>query len=65
MNLKVRHLLGKTWQVIEYDAEYDYDPSEVTSGGLTESRTNEIVLYQGGLADCEAYVRLKESDLLE
>ena len=52
--LKVRHLMDDTYQVVEFslsdDDCYEYE--------------DEIVLHQGSLADCEAYVRLKNSDLL-
>ncbi len=52
--LKVRHLIDNTYQVVEFslsdDDCYEYE--------------DEIVLHQGSIADCEAYVRLKNSDLL-
>lgn len=50
--LKVRNLIHNTYQVIKFylngDGEYE----------------EESVLYQGTLSDCEAYIRLKNSDLL-
>jgi len=52
--LKVEHLSGDTYQVVEFylsdDDCYEYE--------------NESVLHQGSIADCEAYVRLKDSNLL-
>ena len=52
--VKVRHLMDNTYQVIGFslsdDEYYDYE--------------DEIVLHQGSIVDCEAYVRLKNSDLL-
>jgi len=52
--LKVRHLMDNTYQVVEFSLSYDdYYKYE-----------DEIVLHQGSIADCEAYVRLRNSDLL-
>ena len=52
--LKVRHLSNDTYQVVEFSlSDDDYYKYE-----------DESVLYQGSIADCEAYVRLKNSDLL-
>ena len=52
--LKVRRLSGNTYQVVEFslsdDERYEYE--------------DESVLHQGSIADCEAYIRLKNSDLL-
>ena len=51
--LKVRHLSDDIYQVVEFylsdDDEYE----------------DESVLHQGSIADCEAYIRLRNSDLLE
>jgi hypothetical protein len=53
--LKVRHLSDDTYQVVEFylsdDDRYKYE--------------DESVLHQGSIADCEAYIRLRNSDLLE
>ena len=52
--LKVRHLSDDTYQVVEFslsdDEAYNYE--------------DETVKHQGSLSDCEAYVRLTNSDLL-
>jgi len=52
--LKVRNLTNNTYQVVELfpsdDERYEYE--------------DESVLHQGSLADCEAFIRLKESDYL-
>ena len=52
--LKVRHLSDDTYQVVEFylsdDDRYKYE--------------DERVLHQGSIADCEAYIRLRNSDLL-
>ena len=50
--LKVRHLSDDIYQVVEFylgnDDEYEYGS----------------VLHQGSLTSCEAYIRLRNSDLL-
>lgn len=50
--LKVRPLQDSIYQVVELylsdDERYEYE--------------DETVLYQGALSDCEAYIRLKDSD---
>ena len=48
--LKVMHLSDDTYQVVELsdDDEYEYGSA----------------LHQGSIADCEAYIRLRSSDLL-
>jgi hypothetical protein len=52
--LKVRHLYDGIYQVVEFDLSdddrYKYE--------------DESVLHQGSIADCEAYIRLKNSYLL-
>ena len=52
--LKVRHLSDDIYQVVEFylsdDDRYKYE--------------DESVLHQGSIADCEAYIRLRDSDLL-
>lgn len=50
--LKVRNLQDNTYQVVEFvlsndDGPYPYE--------------DESVVFQGDLADCEAYIRLTES----
>lgn len=50
--LKVRHLTDDTYQVVEFFlGEY---------GEYEDERS----LYQGSLSNCEAYIRLKDSDLI-
>ena len=49
--LKVRHSLDSTYQVVELYLS-------------AECYEDERVLHQGSIADCEAYIRLKNSDLL-
>ena len=54
IELKVRHLLDDIYQVVEFHlSDDDYCKYD-----------DESVLHQGSIADCEAYVRLKNSDLL-
>jgi hypothetical protein len=50
--LKVRNLISYTYQVVMFYLDGDGE------------RDDEETLYQGSLSDCEAYIRLKESDLL-
>ncbi len=47
---KVRHLQDDTYQVISLPEDYEQDDLYDLS-----------VLYQGSLADCEAYIRLTEN----
>lgn len=51
--IKVVNLQDETYQVIEIDDEDDF-----YSNGYCN------ILHQGGLADCEAYIRLKERGYL-
>ena len=46
--LKVMHLSDDTYQVVELSDDDEYGS----------------VLHQGSIADCEAYIRLRSSDLL-
>lgn len=50
--LKVRHLSDDIYQVVEF---YLSDDDEYEHGS---------VLHQGRLTSCEAYIRLRNSDLL-
>jgi len=52
--LKVRHLSDDVYQVVELLlSNEDYFEYE-----------DDCTLYQGSLSDCEAYIRLKNSNLL-
>jgi hypothetical protein len=54
---KVRFFQGNTYEVIEIVTTY----GERTSGYDSELDTvEENKVFQGGLADCEAYIRLQE-----
>ena len=54
---KVRFFQGNTYEVIEIVTTY----GERTSAYDSESDTvEENKVFQGGLADCEAYIRLQE-----
>ena len=54
---KVRFFQGNTYEVIEIVTTY----GERTSGYDSERDTvEENKVFQGGLADCEAYIRLQE-----
>jgi len=69
---KVRFFQGNTYEVIEivttygertsaYDSEPDTTYGERTSAYDSEPDTvEENKVFQGGLADCEAYIRLQE-----
>jgi len=50
-SLKVKNLQDDTWQVIEITE--DIEPYH-------KYYNREIMLYQGSLADCEAFIRLKK-----
>jgi hypothetical protein len=58
---KIRFFQNSTYEVIEIvttnvkrTSEYDSEPSTV----------EENTVYQGGLADCEAYIRLHEGEYM-
>lgn len=54
---KVRFFQGNTYEVIEIVTTY----GEPRSGYDSERDTvEENKVFQGGLADCEAYIRLQE-----
>lgn len=58
MKYKVRFMMDEKYQVVkltknEKDDQNDYDSYE--------KGFNEQIVYQGRLADCEAYIRLNES----
>lgn len=48
----VKHLQDNIWQIV-----YEYYVSQI---GSSFCETLEDVLFQGSIADCEAYLRLKE-----
>jgi hypothetical protein len=50
--LYVRNLLDKTYQVVYESYAYQI--------GSMMCETLEDVLYQGSIADCEAFIRLRE-----
>ena len=52
--LKVRNLDDNTWQVVMF---YESDDDRYAF-------EDELVVYQGGLSDCESYIRLKNNGLL-
>lgn len=56
--LKVENLINDTWQVVEYK---DDEPEEDYEGYIDRYLET---LYQGSLADCEAFIRLKEQGRL-
>jgi hypothetical protein len=56
MKYKVRHLINDTWEVILIIQQYTEIEEESASFLNTPIRK----VYQGSLADCEAYIRLKE-----
>lgn len=55
---KVRFMMDDTYEVVRIENtflnEYEYD----------ENEHKEESVYQGRLADCEAYIRLKESSYM-
>jgi hypothetical protein len=50
VDYRVRNMQDDTWQVVRRDFAYD---------GVHDGYYEEIE-YQGSLADCEAYIKLKE-----
>jgi len=54
--LRVENLIDNTYQVVRYPI--------ITNDGVTSTAASQCeppeVLHQGSLADCEAYIRLKE-----
>ena len=55
MRYKVRYMLDDDYEVIELTPSGD-QPDE----NDTEAKFDEQSVYQGRLADCEAYIRLHE-----
>ena len=49
MAYKVENLMGDTWQVIEVPEDID-----------VYRECGAMMIYQGSLSDCEAYIRLHE-----
>lgn len=56
-NLKVRFMMDENYEVIQLTPNKKYDEDDYDSD---EPEFHEDSLYQGRLADCEAYIRLKE-----
>ncbi len=51
---KIRFFQNSTYEVIEIVTTNDSEPDTI----------EENKVYQGGLADCEAYIRLKEGNYM-
>jgi hypothetical protein len=58
---KVRFFQNSTYEVIEIVTTYGERTSEYDS---EPSTVEENTVYQGGLADCEAYIRLHEGEYM-
>ncbi len=56
MKYKVRLMMDDTYEVVETMFIEDYD----STADDDEAPTKENSVYQGRLADCEAYIRLHE-----
>lgn len=61
---KVTSLSGDTWQVVSKQKRTIHH-DDIESGNQWDevyySEDNTATVYQGSLADCEAYLRLKEN----
>ena len=57
MKYKVRFTMDEDYEVVELTPNEKYDENNYDSD---EQRFNEQSVYQGGLADFEAYIRLHE-----
>jgi hypothetical protein len=60
MKYKVRHLINDTWEVIVITQHLINDTWEFILITQQYTEIEEEKVYQGSLADCEAYIRLKE-----
>jgi hypothetical protein len=57
MKYKVRLMMDDNYEVVELTPNEKYDENDYDSD---EQEFNEQSVYQGRLADCEAYIRLNE-----
>ena len=57
MKYKVRPMMDDNYEVVQLTTNEKYDENDYDSD---EQEFNEESVYQGGLADCEAYIRLNE-----
>ena len=57
MKYKVRPMMDDNYKVVQLTTNEKYDENDYDSD---EQEFNEESVYQGGLADCEAYIRLNE-----
>jgi hypothetical protein len=57
MNYKVRFMMDDSYEVVELTPNEKYDLNDFDSDEL---EFNEQSVYQGSLANCEAYIRLHE-----
>lgn len=57
MKYKVRYSMDEDYEVVELTPNENYDENNLDSDEL---EFNEQVVHHGGLADCEAYIRLHE-----
>ena len=57
MKYKVRFMMDDSYEVVELTPNEKYDLNDFESD---EPEFNEQSVYQGRLADCEAYIRLHE-----
>jgi len=58
---KVKFLMDDNYEVVELTRNEKYDENDHNSD---EPEFNEKSVYQGGLADCESYIRLTEGGYL-
>ena len=57
MSYKVRFMMDDSYEVVELTPNEKYDLDDFDSDEL---EFNEQSVYQGSLANCEAYIRLHE-----
>ena len=57
MSYKVRFMMDETYEVVELTPNKRFDSDDFDSD---EPEFDEESVHQGRLADCEAYIRLRE-----
>jgi hypothetical protein len=58
---KVRFYMDNSYEVLEVVTIYDEEDNSYAS---SNNRIKECSVFHGSLSDCEAYIRLKESNYM-